>query len=67
MRCGGEVCAEHLANSAPRIPINMKLAQVKLMPGDIYKNRPAEKTCAVNSHRTSPTGGSYACEVVTVG
>lgn len=40
MRCSSEVC--HLAKSTSQIPINMKLAQVKLF-GDIYTSRPAEK------------------------
>ncbi len=53
-RRSGEVCVEHLANSASQIPINMKLAQAKLLSGYIYTIRPAEKhsACAVNSHKT---------------
>lgn len=71
MRRSAEVYAEHLAKGASHIQINMKLAQVKLVSGDIYTIRPAEKhsTCAVNSYKTSlwhlVGTRKLVCEVIT--
>lgn len=65
MRRSPEVYAENLANGASHIQIDMKPAQVKLLSGDIYTTRPAEKhsTCAVNSYKNksmAPCGNQEA-------